>query len=122
MTDTTGPDLIRSECDVLLHYLSKMRDAVVTTSESLTDQQQRTPGVPSGTNLVGLIQHLAGVEQHWYRLVFLGEELVCDMSMNAPASLTRVEVVTAYQEARALSDEIVRACQHGQAGRRACSV
>src|SRR5438128_11667065 len=88
VADTTGPDLIRSERDVLLRYLNKMRDAVVVTSESLTDEQLRTPGVPSGTNLLGLIRHLTGVEQHWFRLVFLGEKLMCNMSMDVPASLT----------------------------------
>jgi len=110
VADTTRPDLIRSERDVLLRYLNKMRDAVVVTSESLTDEQLRTPGVPSGTNLLGLIRHLTGVEQHWFRLVFLGEKLMCDMSMDVPASLTRAEIVTAYQESCARSDEIVRAC------------
>jgi uncharacterized damage-inducible protein DinB len=111
VADTTGPDLIRSERDALLRYLNKMRDAVVKSSESLTNEQLRSPGVPSGTNLLGLIQHLTGVEQHWFRLVFLGEDLVCDMSMDVPASATREAVVTAYREACVRSDEIVRGCQ-----------
>jgi uncharacterized damage-inducible protein DinB len=110
VADTAGQDLIRSERDVLLRYLNKMRDAVVAASESLTDDQLRAPGVPSGTNLLGLIQHLTGVEQHWFRLVFLGEDLVCDMSMGVPASLTRNEVVAAYREECARSDAVVRAC------------
>jgi uncharacterized damage-inducible protein DinB len=110
VADTTGPDLIGSERDVLLHYLNKMRDAVVRTSEGLTDAQQHTPGVPSGTNLLGIIQHLAGVERHWFRLVFLGEDLVCNMSMDLPANVTRSDVVTTYQAACARSDDIVRAC------------
>jgi uncharacterized damage-inducible protein DinB len=95
---------------VLLRYLNKMRDAVVTASESLTDNQLRSPGVPSGTNLLGLIQHLTGVEQHWFRLVFLGEDLVCNLSMDVPAGATRDEMVTAYREACAGSDGVVRAC------------
>jgi uncharacterized damage-inducible protein DinB len=110
VSDTTGPDLIGSERDVLLHYLNKTRDAVVRMSESLTDEQLRTPGVPSGTNLLGLIQHLTGVEEHWFRRVFLGEDIVCDMSMDVPASVTRTEVANAYREACARSDEIVRVC------------
>jgi len=64
--DPTGLDLIGSERDVLLYYLNKMRDAVVRTSAGLTDEQERTPGVASGTNLLGLIQHLTGVEVHWF--------------------------------------------------------
>lgn len=95
---------------MLLRYLNKMRDAVVATSESLTDEQLRSRGVPSGTNLLGLVQHLTGVEKHWFRLVFLGEDLVCDMSMDVPAGLGRAQVVAAYEEACARSDEIVRSC------------
>ena len=110
MSDDTGPDLIGSECDVLLHYLNKMRDAVVRTSEGLTDEQQRAPGVASGTNLLGLVRHLIGVEEHWFRRVFLGEDRDTDDSMDVPDAVTRDEVVAAYREACARSDEIVRAC------------
>ncbi|WP_435869803.1 DUF664 domain-containing protein [Amycolatopsis methanolica] len=29
------------------------------------EPQSRTPGVPSGTNLIGLVKHLTHVERHW---------------------------------------------------------
>ncbi len=95
MGDNTGYDWMRSERDVLLHYLNKMRDAVVRTSEGLTDEQQRTPGVPSGTNLLGLIQHLTGVEEHWFQRVFLDEDRDTDDSVDVPVDATRDEVVAA---------------------------
>jgi uncharacterized damage-inducible protein DinB len=110
MGDMTGFDLVGSERDVLLYYLNKMRDAVVRTSEGLTDGQQRTPGVPSGTNLLGLIQHLTGVEEHWFQRVFLGEHRQTDDSMDVPVGATRDEVVAAYREACTRSDQIVQAC------------
>ena len=110
MGDDIGQDLIGSERDVLLYYLNKMRNAAVRTSEGLSDEQQRAPGVPSGTNLLGIIQHLTGVEQHWFRRVFLDEHLDIDNSMDVPADATRAEIVTAYREACARSDEIVRGC------------
>ncbi len=102
------PDLVRSERDVLLHYLNKNRDAVVRASEGLTDDQQRAPGVPSGTNLLGIVQHLTGVEQHWFRLVLLGEDIEPNMSMDVAADVTREEVVAAYRAACAQHDDIVR--------------
>jgi uncharacterized damage-inducible protein DinB len=95
---------------VLLGYLNKVRDAVVRVSEGLTEQQVREPGVPSGTSLLGLIQHLTGVEEHWFQRVFLGEQLVADKSMAVPAGVTRDQVVAAYRRACARSDEIVHAC------------
>ena len=110
MADKTGADLIGSERDVLLYYLNKMRDALVRTSVGLTDEQLRTPGVPSGTNITGLVRHLTAVERHWFRCVFLGEDLDRDDSMEVPAGVTHDEIVAAYREACAHSDEIVRAC------------
>jgi uncharacterized damage-inducible protein DinB len=110
MPDDTGLDLIGSERDVLLYYLDKVRDAVVRTSAGLTDDQLRSPGVPSGTSLLGLIRHLTGVEEHWFQRVFLDEDPGTDDSMEVPAGTTRDDVVAAYRRACARSDEIVRAC------------
>lgn len=95
---------------MLAHYLDKMRDAVVRVSERLTDEQQRTPGVPSGTSLLGIVAHLSGVEEHWLQRVFLGEDPGTGDSMDVPPDVTRDEVVAAYRRACARSDEIVRAC------------
>jgi uncharacterized damage-inducible protein DinB len=112
MDDDPGPDLVGSERDVLVHYMNKMRDAVVRTSEGLTDEQQRAPGTPSGTNLLGIVWHLTGVEDHWFGRVFLGEDpdRDRDTSMDVPAAATRDVVVAAYRAACARSDEIVRTC------------
>ena len=95
---------------MLLAYLNKMRDALVRISEGLADEQLRMPGVPSGTNLLGLIQHLTGVEQHWFQRVFLGEDLQPEMSMQVAPGRAGDEVVTAYRAACDRSDEIVRGC------------
>jgi hypothetical protein len=107
MSDNTGHELTESEREVLLYFLSKMRDAVVRTSERLTDEQRRAPGMPSGTNLLGLIQLLTGYEEHWFQRVFLGEDRDIGTSMDVPADVTRQEVVAAYRQACARSDEIV---------------
>lgn len=108
MAESTGAD--RSETETLLAYLNAMRLAVVNTSEGLSDQEQRSPGVPSGTNLLGLIQHLTGVEEHWFQRVFLGEKTAPKKSMEVPVAATRDEVVTGYRAACARSDEIIRSC------------
>lgn len=99
-----------AERDALLFFLNRVRDAVVRTSEGLTDSEQRAAGVPSGTNLLGLIQHLTGVEEHWFQRVFLGQAPHADMSMHVPSGVSREDVVTAYRHACATSDRIVHAC------------
>ena len=99
-----------SEPEVLLFFLNKMRNAVVRTSEGLTEAWLRAPGVASGTNILGLIQHLTGMEEHWFRAVFLGEDLAVEKSMQVPAGVSAADVVAAYRRACARSDEIVRGC------------
>ncbi|HEX4491691.1 MAG TPA: DinB family protein [Acidimicrobiia bacterium] len=106
----TQPDLVGNERDVLIHYMNKMRNAVVRTSEGVDDERARRPGVPSGTNLLGTVQHLTVVEAHWFRFVFLGEDFERDYSMEVPRGVTRAELVAAYRAECARSDDIVRAC------------
>ena len=112
---------VGSEHDQLLRFLNKVRDAVVRASEGLYDDQQRIAGVPSGTNLLGLVQHLTWAEEHWFQCVFLGEEpsdhrladgqpWYSSVSMRVPGNLTRDDVVAAYRNACARSDDIVHGC------------
>jgi uncharacterized damage-inducible protein DinB len=110
MGDDADRDLTESEADVLLFFLNRLRDAVVRDAAGLSDEQQRTPGVPSGTSLLGLIKHLTEVEKHWFQRVFFGADVSIDMSMEVPAGASPDEVVAAYRQACARSDEIVRAC------------
>ena len=53
---------------------------------------------------------LTGAEEHWFQRVFLGQDRDIDLSMTVPPGATRDQVVAAYRQACARSDEIVRAC------------
>jgi uncharacterized damage-inducible protein DinB len=97
------------ERGVLLRYLAKNRDAVVAATEGLGDDDLRRAPVPSGTNLLGMLQHLTWAEEHWFQRVFLGEDPASVDSWDVPAGRTRREVVAAYRAACARSDEILRA-------------
>lgn len=46
----------------LLRYLQSARDAVLWKLEGLSPYDARRPMTPTGTNLLGLVKHLAGVE------------------------------------------------------------
>jgi hypothetical protein len=48
--------------DDLRHYLQQSRDAVLRALDGVGDYDARRPVTPSGTNLLGLVKHLAGVE------------------------------------------------------------
>jgi hypothetical protein len=49
----------------LQRYLQQGRDAVVSKLDGLSEYDIRRPVMPSGTNLLGLVKHLASVE-HGY--------------------------------------------------------
>ncbi|RAS65030.1 uncharacterized protein DUF664 [Lentzea atacamensis] len=54
--------------DDLRHYLQASRDSIVSSLDGLSEYDARRPLVPSGTNLLGLVKHLIGIE-----LGYLGE-------------------------------------------------
>ncbi len=48
--------------DDLQRYLQEARDTVVRSVDGLSEYDARRPLVPSGTNLLGLVKHLSGIE------------------------------------------------------------
>lgn len=97
-----------SEIDTLLAYLNKNRNAIVRKLEGVHDDQLRK-ALPSGTNLLGLVQHLTAVEAHWIRLVFNGEDLTIDKTMQVPAGTSGQEIIEAYRNEYSRCDDIIRA-------------
>ncbi|WP_285481930.1 DinB family protein [Amycolatopsis sp. NBRC 101858] len=67
--DTPPPRTGPGEKEVLRAFLDQLRAAVAAKAEGVPEPQARTPGVPSGTSLLGLVRHLTHVE----RFTFLGE-------------------------------------------------
>jgi uncharacterized protein DUF664 len=69
--DTPPPATDEGEQGVLLGFLDYLRESVVAKVHGVPEPQVRQPGVPSGTNLLGLLNHLIKVE----RFTFLGEDV-----------------------------------------------
>jgi hypothetical protein len=67
--DTPPPRTGAGEKEVLQGFLEYLRTSVAAKPEGAPEPQVRTAAVSSGTNLLGLVKHLAHVE----RFVFLGE-------------------------------------------------
>jgi uncharacterized damage-inducible protein DinB len=55
---------------VLQRYLQTGRDALLWKLEGLSEYDARRPLVPTGTNLLGLIKHLAGIEAGYFGATF----------------------------------------------------
>jgi hypothetical protein len=66
----------------LLNYLQEARESVLSSLDGLSEYDARRPMTPSGTNLLGLIKHLAGIE-----LAYLGDSV----GRPAPVTLPWVE-------------------------------
>lgn len=56
--------------DVLHHYLRLARAAMLAKLDGLGEYDARRPMTPSGTNLLGLVKHLASVELDYFGDVF----------------------------------------------------
>jgi Protein of unknown function (DUF664) len=54
----------------LVRYLQQARDAVLWKLDGLGEYDIRRPMTPTGTNLLGLVKHLAGVEAGYFGATF----------------------------------------------------
>jgi uncharacterized damage-inducible protein DinB len=97
--------------------LQRHRDAVLWKTEGLDDEQLRRPMTPTGTNLLGLVQHLAGSEYQWFCEVFgrPAEPIAYfdpddpgdPAAMRVAATQTTADVLAYYARARAAADSAI---------------
>ena len=62
--------MAESQKDVLVRYLQNGREAVLWKLEGLSEYDVRRPLTPTGTNLLGLVKHLASVELGYFVACF----------------------------------------------------
>jgi uncharacterized damage-inducible protein DinB len=94
--------------------LDRHRDVVLWKLDGLEDEQLRRPMTPSGTNLLGLVKHLASVEYGWFCETFgqKSESIPFDANdpdadMRAEANETTADIVEYYGRARAAADRVI---------------
>ncbi len=61
MSDQTAPDLNGPKA-ALQHYLQASRDALIWKLDGLGERDLRMPRTPTGTNLIGIVKHVANIE------------------------------------------------------------
>jgi hypothetical protein len=78
MTESSAridPAFANDEATMLADWLDFHRKTLALKCEGLTDQQLKLRSVtPSTLSLLGLVRHLAEVEQYWYQVVLLGQD------------------------------------------------
>jgi hypothetical protein len=96
-----------SEREVLLEFLEYLRESVIAKVQGAPEPQVRTPGVPSGTNLLGLLNHLINVE----RFTFLGEKVSdWQKTFHAAPEGTVKSLTAEYRSVTARATDIILAC------------
>ncbi|MEU6661869.1 DinB family protein [Streptomyces sp. NPDC046821] len=105
--------------DDLRQYLQSARDALLWKLEGLSEYDIRRPLTPTGTNLLGLVKHVASVELGYLGDTFArpsgepqpwleeGAELNADMWATADES--REDIVGLYRRAWAHADATIEA-------------
>jgi uncharacterized damage-inducible protein DinB len=101
----------------LHRYLQAGRDAVLSKLDGLGERDLRKPLTPTGTNLLGLVKHLAAVELGYFREVFdrpfevpgpwYGLDAEPNADMYATADESREYIVDLYRRSCALSDATI---------------
>lgn len=106
--------LTAGEKEMLHAMLDKQRDIVVWKIEGCDDEDLRRPMTPSGTNMLGLVKHLAAVEYGWFCVTFGHEteplpfdEDDEDADLRVGPDETTEDVLAFYARARAAADKVI---------------
>jgi uncharacterized damage-inducible protein DinB len=118
MTDTAKADLQR--------YLQFARDALLWKLDGVSEYDVRRPGTPTGTNLLGLVKHMASVESGYFGATFgrlfpepmawHAEDAEENADMWATADESREWVVDLYRRVNAHADATIDALALDAAG------
>jgi hypothetical protein len=113
--------------DVLRYYLQSARDALLWKLDGVSEYGVRRPLTPTGTNLLGLVKHAAGVELGYLgdtfgrpsgeRLPWLDTVAEANGDMWATAEESREDIVGLYRRAWAHADATLDALALDTVGR-----
>ena len=113
--------------DTLHGYLRTARQAVLWKLEGLSEYDVRRPLVPTGTNLLGLVKHLASVELGYFGDVFdrpsgialpwFADDAEPNADLYATPVETRDEIVGLYHRAWEHADATIEALPLDAVGR-----
>ena len=113
--------------DHLRHYLQIASDALLWKLDGLSEYDVRRPLTPTGTNLLGLVKHVASVEFGYFGDIFgrpsdeplpwYAEDAEPNADMWATADETREQIIGLYHRAWAHADATIDALPLDAPGR-----
>jgi hypothetical protein len=105
--DTPPPRTGNSETETLRGFLDYLRTSIAAKVDGCPEPQVRTAGVPSGTNLLGLLNHLTFVE----RAMFLGDQVAdWQATFEAGPADSMDDVVARYRRTVQRANEVLDRC------------
>ncbi|MEV0202639.1 DinB family protein [Nonomuraea sp. NPDC050691] len=105
--DTPPPRTGGNEADTLRGFLDYLRTSIAEKVDGAPEPQVRTAAVPSGTNLLGLLNHLIFVE----RSMFLGDDVTdWQATFQAAPADSVADVVARYRETVERANDVLDGC------------
>ncbi|MEW1751766.1 DinB family protein [Streptomyces angustmyceticus] len=105
--DTPPPRTGSDETEVLRGFLDYLRTSIAAKADGAPEPQVRTATVPSGTNLLGLLNHLTCVE----RATFLGDDVPdWQATFHAAPADSVSDVVARYRDAVQRANDVLDGC------------
>jgi predicted PhzF superfamily epimerase YddE/YHI9 len=102
--DRKPPRLAVGELDTLLALLRYQRESLVRKVEGIAPEQATWSPVPSGTNLLWLVTHMADAEESWMVRRFAG--LATDMIEEPPAESADAALAAAVARYRGMWETV----------------
>lgn len=113
--------------ELMVRYLQTLRDAALWKLEGASEYDVRRPLVPSGSNLLGIVKHLAWCELGYFTQTFGREMPVPDLwsqegvdphdDLWVPADESRQDVIDLYRLAQAEAAHTFEALELDSEGR-----
>ncbi|MFJ9890650.1 DinB family protein [Streptomyces sp. NPDC091287] len=101
----------------LQHYLQSARDALLWKLDGLSEYDVRRPLTPTGTNLIGLVKHAAGVELGYFGETFrrpfgeippaYGDDAEANQDMWATPDESREDILALYRRVAEHADATI---------------
>jgi uncharacterized damage-inducible protein DinB len=112
---------------IIHRYLDKQRTALLAKLDGVDERAVRWPMTQTGTNLLGLVKHVAGIELGYFGEVFdrpsdiqlpwLAEDAETNADMWATADESREDIVALSQRAAVHADATIEALTLDSPGR-----
>lgn len=109
MSSATFPSASPDEAEMMLRWLAFLRGAVLRKAEGLDDEQARWQPDGKLIPLIGIVNHLTGVEARWIDGEMRGEQVGKPADEYSPSrELTISEAIRRYGRRAAATDAYVR--------------